>query len=170
MKRGLLSLLAFLVGFPLWAQWDVVVVGGTPGGIATAVSAARQGQRVLLLERTGHVGGLPANGLGATDITTRGATTGFFLEFVARNKAYYEQTYGADSPQVKACSDGYHFEPSVAEKTFLDLIAGEGERICVLYGRQFDSDPANICLEGARIRSITQHPVPRGARVACRVW
>ena len=155
MKRSLLSLLAFLVGFPLWAQWDVVVVGGTPGGIATAVSAARQGQRVLLLERTGHVGGLPANGLGATDITTRGATTGFFLEFVTRNKAYYEQTYGADSPQVKACSDGYHFEPSVAEKTFLDLIAGEGERICVLYGRQFDSDPANIRLEGARIRSIT---------------
>ncbi len=155
MKRMLSLLFVLLLSLPLRAQWDVVVVGGTPGGIATAVTAARQGSHVLLLERTGHVGGLPANGLGATDITTRGATTGFFLEFVSRNKAYYEQTYGADSQQVKACSDGYHFEPSVAEKTFLDLIAGEGERICVLYGRQFDSDPANITLEGTRIRSIT---------------
>lgn len=155
MKRCLSSLLVFLLSLPLWAQWDVVVVGGTPGGIATAVTAARQGRRVLLLERTSHVGGLPANGLGATDITTRGATTGFFLEFVSRNKAYYEQTYGAGSPQVKTCSDGYHFEPSVAEKTFLELLAAEGERICVLYGRQFDSDPANLTMAGGRISAIT---------------
>ncbi len=30
----------------------------------------------------GHAGGLVANGLGATDIITRGATAGLFLEFV----------------------------------------------------------------------------------------
>lgn len=51
---------------------DVVVVGGTPGGIMTAVSASRMGHSVLLLERTDNLGGLPANGLGATDIATRG--------------------------------------------------------------------------------------------------
>ena len=41
------------------AQYDVVVVGGTPGGITTAISAAREGKTVVLLERTYHVGGLP---------------------------------------------------------------------------------------------------------------
>lgn len=154
MKRHLLVLALSL--FPLLsrAQWDVVVVGGTPGGITTAISAARQGKTVLLLERTAHVGGLPANGLGATDITTREATTGLFKEFVGRNKAYYEATYGAGSQQVKDCSDGYHFEPSVAEKTFLDMLAAEGARITVLYGRQFDSDPANVRMEGLRIGAI----------------
>ena len=57
-----------------------------------AVSAARMGQSVLLLERTDNIGGLPANGLGATDIATRGATTGLFLEFVNRIQAYYVST------------------------------------------------------------------------------
>ncbi len=154
MRRVLILLLAALCGLPGYAQWDVVVVGGTPGGIAAAVSAARQGRSVVLLERTAHIGGLPANGLGATDITTRDATTGFFKEFVARNKAYYEAAYGAGSPQVKDCSDGYHFEPSVAEKTFLDLLEAEGNRITVRFLRQFDSDPANVELTGGRIRRI----------------
>lgn len=156
MKR----ILAFLAGIVSAAAasasgYDVVVVGGTPGGIMTAISAARDGMDVLLLERTWHIGGLPANGLGATDITTRGATAGLFLEFVSRNRQYYADTYGEDSPQVKDCSDGYHFEPSVAERTFLDMLADEGERITVLYGRQFDSDPANVSMEGYAIRSIT---------------
>ena len=120
------KIIAFLAGIVSAAAayasgYDVVVVGGTPGGIMTAISAARDGMDVLLLERTWHIGGLPANGLGATDITTRGATAGLFLEFVSRNRQYYADTYGEDSPQVKDCSDGYHFEPSVAERTFLDI-------------------------------------------------
>ena len=81
----------------------------------TAISAARQGKTALLLERTSHIGGLPANGLGATDIATRGATTGLFREFTQRVRQYYIDRYGDNSPQVKDCSDGFHFEPSVAE-------------------------------------------------------
>jgi flavin-dependent dehydrogenase len=77
---------------------DVVVVGGTPGGLMAAIAAAREGSSVLVLERSGHIGGLPANGLGATDITTRGATGGLFLEFVRRNAKHYREAYGADAP------------------------------------------------------------------------
>ena len=154
MRRFFLAAGLCLAFLPLRAQYDVVVVGGTPGGITTAVSAAREGKTVVLLERTGHVGGLPANGLGATDITTREATTGLFKEFVERNRACYEATYGKDSRQVRDCSGGYHFEPSVAEKTFLDMLAAEGKRITVLYDRQFDADPANVDTEGRRIVGI----------------
>lgn len=135
-------------------QYDVVVVGGTPGGITTAISAAREGMSVVLLERTWHVGGLPANGLGATDITTRGATAGLFLEFVGRNRSHYVKTYGEGSQQVKDCSDGYHFEPSVAEATFLSMLEEAGGRVTVLYGRQFDSDPANVSMKGYDVESI----------------
>jgi heterodisulfide reductase subunit A-like polyferredoxin len=53
---------------------DVAVIGGTPGGLMAAIAAARESYSVVLLERSAHIGGLPANGLGATDITTRGAT------------------------------------------------------------------------------------------------
>ena len=42
---------------------DVVVYGGTPGGITSAISAAREGHSVVLLEQTKHVGGLSTSGL-----------------------------------------------------------------------------------------------------------
>ena len=89
-------------------QYDLVIVGGNPGGIMAAISAARLGKKSVILERTAHVGGLPANGLGATYIAIRAATTGLFREFVDRVKKHYVDTYGADSEQVEVCSDGYH--------------------------------------------------------------
>ena len=145
----------FLLSAYAWAQphYDVVIVGGTPGGITCAISAAREGMSVAILERTNHIGGLPANGLGATDISTRGATTGLFLEFVNRNLQYYQETYGADSQQVKDCSEGYHFEPSVAERSFLGML-DEYPSITVLYSRQFDCLPDNVTKEGETILGI----------------
>ena len=133
---------------------DIIVLGATPGGTMAAVAAARRGCSVLLLERTAHIGGLPANGLGATDIGTRGATGGLFLEFVRRIKAHYVDTYGATSPQAKDCSDGYHFEASVAEGVFEAMIA-EQPRITVLRGRQFDAAPANLLFEHGQLRGLT---------------
>lgn len=132
---------------------DVVVVGGTPGGIMAAIAAARGGRSVALLERTEHVGGLPANGLGATDIHTRGATAGLFTEFVRRNREHYVRTYGTDSQQVKDASDGYHFEPAVGERT-LEAMLAEQPRITVLRMRQFDALPENVVLEKGRLAGI----------------
>ena len=42
---------------------DVVVVGGGPGGVASAVSAARNGAKTVLIERYGHLGGMATGGL-----------------------------------------------------------------------------------------------------------
>ncbi|RYG11303.1 MAG: FAD-dependent oxidoreductase, partial [Chitinophagaceae bacterium] len=146
--------LTFFVAFAQKKQYDVVVVGANPGGIMAAISAAKLGKTVLLLERTNHIGGLPANGLGATDIDTRGATTGLFLEFVQRIKAHYVNQYGAQSQQVKDSRDGYHFEPSVAEKVFLAML-GEQPKVTVLKMRQFDASPKNIVLQNGNVKSIT---------------
>jgi hypothetical protein len=134
-------------------SFDVVIVGGTPGGICAAIAAARGGCSVVILDRTKHIGGLPSNGLGATDIHTRGVTGGLFLEFVQRNYAYYVEKYGKDSEQVKVCSDGYHFEASVAEKIFHDML-GEHKSIKVLLQRQFDALPANVVLKDGRLIEI----------------
>ena len=38
-------------------QYDVCVIGGGPGGIAAALSAARGGAKVLLVEKNGCMGG-----------------------------------------------------------------------------------------------------------------
>lgn len=136
-------------------SYDVVIVGGTPAGITAAIAAAREGKSSVILERSVHIGGLPANGLGATDIATRGATTGLFARFVALNKAHYTEKYGADSPQARDCSDGYHFEPSVAVESFRQMLAEAAPgRITVLTGRQFDAEARYVEKRGERIVSI----------------
>ncbi|MCP3927796.1 MAG: FAD-dependent oxidoreductase [Bacteroidetes bacterium] len=157
MRNLIFSLILFALSFCGYSQdslsYDVVIVGGTPGGIMSGISAARMGKTALILERTAHIGGLPANGLGATDIATRGATTGLFLEFVQRIKGHYVNKYGPDSQQVKDCSDGYHFEPSVAEKVFEEMLA-EQPLLRVAKMRQFDAMPENVIIEKDRIISI----------------
>ena len=48
---------------PVYRNCDVLVVGGGPSGTAAAVSAARTGADVVLLERYNHLGGLSTGGL-----------------------------------------------------------------------------------------------------------
>ena len=134
--------------------YDLVIVGGTPGGIMAAIAAAREGKSSVILERSSHIGGLPANGLGATDINTRAATTGLFREFVEGVRQYYIETYGADSRQVKDCSGGFHFEPSVADKVFDRMLAEHKGLITVFTLRQFDCNPANVEMADERILGV----------------
>src|SRR5690349_4622427 len=48
---------------PVFAETQVLVVGGGPAGCAAAVAAARAGAEVILLERYGYLGGLSTGGL-----------------------------------------------------------------------------------------------------------
>ncbi|HEY5824036.1 MAG TPA: FAD-dependent oxidoreductase [Cyclobacteriaceae bacterium] len=152
--RTILLLVMMGLSSASFAQYDLVIVGGTPGGIMTAISSARMGKTSVLLERTTHIGGLPANGLGATDIATRGATTGLFTEFVGNVKKHYIAKYGENSQQVTDCSDGYHFEASVAETVFEQMLAAYKDKITVLKMRQFDSEYENITMMNDRIQKI----------------
>ena len=127
---------------------DVVVYGGTAGGAIAAVAAAREGKTVLLVEPGHHIGGMVSGGLGATDFGNRGAIGGYSREFFDRVREHYIKQYGADSKQVKDCSDGFHFEPHVAETTFRRML--DEARVRVVLDRPLKS----IKNEGTRIQSI----------------
>ena len=47
---------------PVYGEFDVVVVGGGPAGLAASVSAAKHGARTLLVERYGFLGGMGTAG------------------------------------------------------------------------------------------------------------
>jgi hypothetical protein len=68
---------------------DVVVVGGGPGGIGAAVSAARNGAETVLIERYGHLGGMGTGGLVTiipllTDIFGKQQIVGITQEWIDR--------------------------------------------------------------------------------------
>jgi len=129
--RLYLFLLSLLVTTGLRAQeYDVLVYGATPGGIAAAISAANDGERVLLAEPSRRIGGMMTNGLSHSDFRTLEGLNGSFLDFSRRVESYYRETYGAESPQVRDCFHGTQFEPKVALGIFEKMLA-EQPRITV---------------------------------------
>lgn len=47
----------------VFAEAEVVVVGGGPAGVTAAIAAAREGAATILVERYGHLGGMATGGL-----------------------------------------------------------------------------------------------------------
>ena len=62
---------------------DVCIVGGTPGGVACAVRAAREGMSVLLVNRHDHLGGLLTSGISVWDSQFEGKRSPVYDEVCA---------------------------------------------------------------------------------------
>jgi hypothetical protein len=45
------------------SRWDVIIVGGGPGGCTAAIAAAREGAKTLLIEAIGQLGGMGTAGM-----------------------------------------------------------------------------------------------------------
>ena len=58
---------------PAASSFDLVVYGGTAGGVITAVTAAREGLAVALLEPGRHLGGMVSGGLGLDRLRPKGS-------------------------------------------------------------------------------------------------
>ncbi|MCS7223836.1 MAG: FAD-dependent oxidoreductase [Armatimonadetes bacterium] len=106
----------------LKARYPIVVYGATPAGLSAAITAARLGHLVALIEPSDHVGGMMTGGLSATDRRHRQASGGLFLEFVKRVENFYRVAYGDDSPFAAATSQGYYFEPKIALQIWTRLL------------------------------------------------
>jgi hypothetical protein len=69
---------------PVYGEFDVVVVGGGPAGLAASVSAAKHGARTLLVERYGFLGGMG----------TAGGVTNFAGLYGRKNGAMQQVVHG----------------------------------------------------------------------------
>lgn len=118
-------------------QADVIVYGGTAGGVMAGIAATKQGANVLILEPGNHVGGMLTSGLGRTDMDRQQHVIGgLSLEFFRRVGAHYGK--GA----------GWMFEPHVAEKVMNAMLAEHD--VTMLFGKSLDS----VVKENGRIRSL----------------
>src|SRR5262245_29156035 len=111
------------------AEFDVCVYGGTAGGVAAAIQAARMGKSVVLIEPSKHIGGMTSGGLGWTDSGDKAAVGGIAREFYQRVKKHYDRPeawkYGnrEDYKNYRPADDAmWTFEPHVAERILRDML------------------------------------------------
>lgn len=116
---------------PVLTEADVIVCGGGPAGIAAAVSAARHGARVVLLERWPSVGGMGTNALvniWHTSDRTKRVIFGLVQEIIERAGDCIE-VY-ADVP---VRPDTHEFEPTGMKLVMHQLLEDAGVKtICNL--------------------------------------
>lgn len=157
---GLLSLMAVTAlsaGKDSPVETDIVIYGGTPAGVMSAVAAARAGNSVALVDMNNRLGGVVSGGLTATDIGKRETVGGLANEFFERITEHYRKTYGPDSDQLRRCRNGITFEPSVAEKVFNDMVR-ESRKVTVWKKHRFQS----VKKEGGAIASIMAEDLATG--------
>jgi len=104
-------------------QYDVCMYGGTPGGIIAAISAAREGASVVLLEQTRHVGGLTTSGLNRDECnhldrqTLGGLCEQFLEEAVKRSNGRWTE------------GNSRTWQSGIAERVFLEMLKEAGVEV-----------------------------------------
>lgn len=142
------------------AEYDVVVYGGTAGGVAAAVQAARMGKTAVVVEPSQHVGGLTSGGLGYTDSGNKAVVGGIAREFYRRLKKHYDDpaawTFGKRDEHKGYRKDEdaqWTFEPKVAERVLRAMLAEH--KIPVVLGERLDRAPGKgVKLSGKRITAF----------------
>ena len=113
-------------------DYDVVVIGGTPAGVAAAIAAARAEKTVVIIEQTPRLGGVLSSGVLRLDDKYVESNSGVMEEFRQRVKAYH-RTELADDPLVKEhikhdppiwnIAEGRAWEPHTAARIYAEMIA-----------------------------------------------
>ncbi len=134
-------------------SFDVVIYGGTAAGVVAAVSAARLGLTVALLEPTRHVGGMVTGGLSATDHGEKIVVGGDALAFYRRVGAKY------GVPLF------WYPEPKVAERVLNEMLAEQ--RNVTLFLHQRLRERGGVRKDGVR---ITELVMDDGTRFRARLF
>ncbi len=141
---------------------DVVIYGGTSGGVTAAVQAAKMGHSAVVINPYTHLGGMTSSGLGHTDSGRKAVIGGLSREFYRRVR----EVYRSDGRWVRERREDYvghrhlqpdddaqwGFEPHVAEEIFRNWLAEH--EVPLVSGRLVRDDGKGVVKEGDRIVSI----------------
>ncbi len=137
MKKILFLFLLIFLQESIYAQnqkfhTEVLVVGGTTGGIAAGLQSARTGAKTTIIEQTNWLGGmLTAAGVSCTD-GNNALPSGLWEEFRQALYAHYQTKNLATGWVSETC-----FEPHVGDSIF-KAFALQEKNLQVQYGWYFD--------------------------------
>lgn len=181
----MLSFCTFILSPALFAgpmKSDVLVYGGTSGGVIAAVEAARHGLAVTLIEPGRHLGGMSASGLGMTDNGSTETIGGLSREFYQRIYRFYQKPeswqwqrredylawlpkiWGVDGPRMEEIKAQFLFEPRAADSVFNDMVREAG--VNVVFNERLDLKQGTR-KTGAHLASITMES---GREFAAKVF
>ncbi len=168
--KNLFSILIFLFVSGVYAQnkslpfaCDIVVYGGTSGGVIAAVQAARMGKTVTLIEPGKHLGGLTSGGLGWVDVGNPQTIGGLAHEYFHRVWKHYQddaawkwekkqEMTGQHAPLPPGDQTMWVIEPSVAEQLFEQMVTEEN--VNVVLNERLNRE-SGVKKEGQKIAGIT---------------
>ena len=140
-------------------DYDVVVIGGTPAGVAAAIAAARADKTVIIIEQAPVLGGVLSSGVLRLDDKYVESNSGVMEDFRQRVKAYH-RTELADDPLVQAhmkqdprrvwnIAEGRAWEPHTAARIYAEMIA-EHPKITT----RFNEVAVDAMMEGQRVTGV----------------
>ena len=150
-------------------EYDVIVVGGTPAGVAAAIAAARADKTVIIIEQAPVLGGVLSSGVLRLDDKYVESNSGVMEEFRQRVKAYHRnvmkddplvQTHlQNDTRKVWNIAEGRAWEPHTAARIYAEMVAEYP-----VVATRFNEVAVNVEMNGDRVTGVvTRHRDNGGA-------
>ncbi len=142
-------------GLPVIAEVDVAVVGGGAAGVAAAETAARQGCRVLLIERYGFCGGNAVAGMSGTicgmylaSDSLKNAPAQVVFGFTERFRAAMAAAGGITAPQRYGKTWTVTHDPLVWREVADGFLTDAGVRVL------YHTLVVGVVMEGESLRGL----------------
>ena len=151
---------------PVLLRADVCVVGGGPAGTAAAVTAARNGLNVVLVEQGTVLGGLQTQGLVYPAMPTRihDSDTPYITDLNKRFAMHGFEVNFVDEPQYKNGGDARQYMPELLAFIYDELCADY--KVNVLYNATLIG--ANT--SGGKITSAVIHTVEGLSKIEANIF
>ena len=141
------------------SDYDVVVVGGTPAGVAAAIAAARANKKVIIIEQAPVLGGVLSSGVLRLDDKYVESNSGVMEEFRQRVKAYYRSEMADDSlvrahmkhdpRRVWNIAEGRAWEPHTAARIYEQMVAEHP-----MIATRFNEVAIDVEMKGDRVTGV----------------
>jgi hypothetical protein len=123
-----------------YASADVIVIGGGPAGTAAAISAARRGKKVILLEKSAQLGGMGTLG-NVSIFMPIGNVTGIYRELISEVLAEY-------LPEQHDVSIAPQYSPFILRQYLNEKMKKEGVQVI------YHTECVGTVKEGSRLKAV----------------